>query len=194
MSTASASTADSLDRFIERCLQAGSLRPEPFDPDWRSPCESGEPFRDSDNQARIAWRPVRQDERAAHLLAGLERALDLELHPAITTYYGRWWSASLDARAADGPASLIQLWNAEDAERLVENLIGHALAKRQQRAPFTVFFATTDADSDYFLSVDNATGQVLLEQPGKRPLRVVADSLADFLDSLEPMLPFDDPV
>jgi SecY interacting protein Syd len=180
------STAASLDRFIERYLQAGLPHPEPFDPDWRSPCERGAPFRDAAGVERVDWRPVRQDEHPGGLLAGLENALELALHPDIQTYYGRWWSASLDARAPDGPVSLIQLWNADDAERLVENLVGHALAKRQLRAPFTVFFATTDDDSDFFLSIDNATGQVLLEQPGKRPLRVVAESLANFLDALNP--------
>jgi SecY interacting protein Syd len=183
------STADSLDRFIARYLGAVTPPPEPFDPEWRSPCEQGAPFAAADGERRIAWRPVRHDDFVDDLFSGLERALELELHADIKIYYGRWWSAHLDARAPDGPVSLIQLWNREDAEQLVENLIGHALAKRQQRSPFTAFFANTDPDSDYFLSVDNATGQVLLEQPGRPPLRVVAESLASFLDSLEPPTP-----
>jgi len=187
------STAESLDRFIERYLHAITPRPEPFDPEWRSCCELGQPFQDESGIRRIGWRPVRRTEPAGELLRGLERALDLELHPDIHAYYDRYWSASLDARAPDGPVSLIMLWNADDAERLIENLIGHSIAKRQTRAAFTVFFANTDPDSDYFLSIDNATGQVLLEQPGKRPLRVVAENLAHFLDSLEPAPPIEAP-
>jgi SecY interacting protein Syd len=183
------STADSLDRFIARYLGAGTPPPETFDPEWRSPCEQGAPFAADDGERRVAWRPVRRDDSVHDLFSGLERALELELHADIKTFYGRWWSAHLDARAPDGPVSLILLWNVEDAERLLENLVGHALAKRQLRAPFTVFFANTDPESDLFLSVDNATGQVLLEQPGRPPLRVVADSLASFLDSLEPAPP-----
>ena len=142
------STADSLDRFIARYLGAVTPPPEPFDPEWRSPCEQGAPFAAADGERRIAWRPVRRDDPVHDLFSGLERALELELHADLKTY--------------------------------------HALAKRQQRSPFTAFFANTDPDSDYFLSVDNATGQVLLEQPGRPPLRVVADNLASFLDSLEP--------
>jgi len=183
------STAASLDSFIERYLERADPPPEPFDPEWRSPCERGEPFRSDSGETLIAWRPVRQTENGPALLTGLERALELTLHHDAKTYYGRWWSASLDAVAPDGPVSLIQLWNPDDAERLVENLIGHALAKRRQRAPFTVFFATTGPDSDYFLSLDNATGEVLLEQPGLRPLRTVAPDLATFLDRLEPATP-----
>lgn len=183
------SAAESLDLFIERYLDRSDPSPEPFDPEWRSPCELGEPFRNGSGETLVVWRPVRQSGTGAHLLSGLERALELTLHPDARDYYGRWWSASLDAVAPDGPVSLIQLWNPDDAERLVENLIGHALAKRRQRAPFTVFFATTGPDSDYFLSIDNATGEVLLEQPGLRPLRVVAPDLATFLDRLEPATP-----
>lgn len=183
------SVADSLDRFIERYLARTEPPPEPFDPEWRSPCERGEPFRNESGETLIAWRPVRQPTTGSELLGGLERALELTLHPDARTYFGRWWSASLEAVAPDGPVSLIQLWNPDDAERLVENLIGHALAKRRQRAPFTVFFATTGPESDYFLSLDNATGEVLLEQPGLRPLRVVAPDLATFLDRLEPATP-----
>ena len=85
--------------------------------------------------------------------------------------------------------SLILLWNPADAERLVENLIGHALAKRRARAPFTVFFACTEPESDLFLSVDNETGEVVLEAPGAKPMRTVAPSLTVFLRGLVPAAP-----
>jgi len=35
------------------------------------------------------------------------------------------------------------------------------------------------------LSVDNDTGKVLLEEPGKPPIREVESDLASFLDRLE---------
>jgi SecY interacting protein Syd len=192
------STTLSLDRFITRYLAAGRPPPEPFDPDWRSPCECGAAFAGAAGGRYIHWQPVRRepprDLPADQLFRGLEHALELTLHPDIKDYYGRYWSAGLDARAPDGPVGLILLWNPADFDRLAENLIGHALAKRRQRAPLTLFFAGTDPDSEYFLSVDNDGGQVLLELPGRRPVRVVADNLAVFLDSLEPHATGPDPV
>ena len=179
------SISDSLDRLIARCITPEGPRPEPFDREWRSPCERGAPFTGPDGTPLVDWRPVRRDAGVDNPLDGVERALALELHPDAKFYYGSWWSACIAARAPDGPVSLIFLWNADDAERLAENLIGHALAKRQQRSPLTVFFANTDNDSEYFLSIDNATGAVLLEEPGRPPIRQVAPSLAAFLDSLE---------
>jgi SecY interacting protein Syd len=91
----------------------------------------------------------------------------------------------LETKSQEGPLSLIQLWNQSDFDRLIENLIGHLMAKQQARQPFTVFFATTDPDSELFLSVDNDTGKVLLEEPGKPPIREVESDLACFLDRLE---------
>ena len=54
------------------------------------------------------------------------------------------------------------------------------------RAPFTVFFACTEPESELFLSVDNASGEVVLEAPGAKPLRTVAPSLTVFLRGLDP--------
>jgi SecY interacting protein Syd len=185
MIDAAVDVAESLDRFIARCVHAIGPRPEPFDQDWRSPCERGAPFAGPDGAPLVDWQPVRRDVAHDNPLDAVERALELALHPDAKSYYGRWWSACIRARAPDGPVSLIFLWNADDAERLAENLIGHALAKRRQRAPFTVFFANTDSDSEYFLSIDNATGAIWLEEPGRPPIRQVAPSLSAFLDSLE---------
>ncbi len=177
-----------LDQFVARTLEQFPRLEESYDPEWRSPCESGEPFPDEHGELRVLWRPTRRPPGAADF-AGLERALELTVHPAIDAYYGRYWSGGLEAEAADGHVSLLQLWNAEDADRLVENLIGHALQKRRARSPFTVFFACTEPDSELFLSVDNDSGQVLLEAPGRKPLRVVAETLAGFLESLTPAPP-----
>ncbi|HEX7037658.1 MAG TPA: SecY-interacting protein Syd [Pseudomonadales bacterium] len=180
-----------LDDFVDRYVAAFPQLEAMFDPDWRSPCEIGAPYPDEQGEQRVRWRPRRRDAAAGeHDLAGLERALEQALHPAVPAYYGRYWSGGLEARAPDGHVSLLLLWNEADAERLVGNLIGHALAKRRARSPFTTFFACTEPDSELFLSVDNATGQVLLEEPGRRrPLRVVAESLPAFLRSLEPAPP-----
>lgn len=177
--------AAALDDFVDRYLARFPRLTEIHDPDWPSPCESGEPFLDDDGERRVRWRPVRR-EPGAEDFASLERALELPVHADIKRYYGRYWSGGLEAEAPEGHVSLLMLWSPRDAERLVENLIGHALAKRRARSPFTVFFACTEPDSELFLSVDNETGQVLLEEPGRKPLKVVAASLGAFLATLEP--------
>ena len=180
-----------LGRFVDRYVAVYPDLLEPFDPEWRSPCEIGEPFAGASGHRVIRWQPARRPafEQEGGDFVGLERALEMPIHPDIKAYYGCYWSGGLEATAPDGHVSLIQLWNRADADRLVENLIGHALAKRRARAPFTVFFACTEPESDLFLGVDNSSGAVMLERPGYKPLRRVAESLATFLAELTPAAP-----
>ena len=172
-----------LERFVQRARELTPDRefpPQPWDPDWPSACVRGAP----DSGGRVRWQPVAQSTPVD--FSGLEHALELSIHPDVKDYYGTFWSAGLEAQAEEGPVTLIQLWNRQDFDRLIENLIGHALAKRRARQPFTLFFATTDPDSELFLSIDNASGQVLLEEPGRAPERIVDHDLASFLDRLTP--------
>jgi SecY interacting protein Syd len=182
-----------LDNFVARYQATFTVLNEPFDPEWRSPCELGEPFAGDDGATLVRWRPLRrprsESSAAPGDFAALERALEFEIHPDVKRYFARYWSGGLEATASAGHVSLILLWNPADADRLVENLIGHALAKRRARAGFSVFFACTEADSELFLSVDNDSGAVMLEKPGYRPIRTVADSLASFIATLEPASP-----
>ena len=177
-----------LDAFVDRYLEQYPHLEDPFDPEWRSPCEASEPYLDTRGERRVPWRPSRR-RAGADDFAGLERALETPVHPSVKAYYGRYWSGGLEAEAPDGHVSLLMLWNAEDAGRLVENLIGHALAKRRARSPFTIFFACTEPDSELFLSIDNDSGRVLLDVPGGKPLRVVAETLGGFLQTLRPAPP-----
>ncbi len=160
-----------------------------FDPNWRSPCEIGEPM-DSDDGPLIGWQPLRRhQDSVADDFAPLERALEITIHPDIKAYYGAYWAAGLEAEAVDGHASLLFLWNLDDVARLNENLIGHALARQRAKSPMSVFFACTDTDSELFLSVDNDSGAILLEKPGYKPIRQVADNLSTFLETLVPRPP-----
>ena len=157
-----------------------------YDQEWRSPCEL--PTFENKNRTQapelVAWRPVPQNPAVD--FSGLENALETTIHPDIVEYFSSFWSSTIEAKSIEGHASLIQLWNQGDFDRLVENFIGHALAKRQLKEPLTLFIATTEADSEYFLSIDNATGAVLLEEPGRPPLRQVEDNLETFLRRLTP--------
>lgn len=188
------SVRDALTAFVTHTLQTYPDLRAPFDPEWRSPCEIGEPF-DADGGRLVAWRPVaRHPATIDNDFAPLERALDITVHPDIKAYYGTYWSAGLEAEAIDGHVSLLFLWNQEDVARLNENLLGHAFAggaraDGRSKRPLSLFFACTEPDSDLFLSVDNDSGVVLLERPGRKPLREVAGSLGAFLDTLVPRPP-----
>jgi SecY interacting protein Syd len=183
--------AGELSRFIERYVERYPNLTDVFDPEWRSPCEQGEPFTGASGTMLVRWRPVPRPpfEREDGDFAGLERALEIPIHPDIKAYYASFWSGGLEATVPDGHVSLILLWNRADADRLIENLIGHSLAKKRARSPFTVFFACTEPESDLFLAVDNASGAVMLERPGYKPIRQVAPSLAAFIATLEPAPP-----
>lgn len=155
-----------------------------FDPEWASPCERGSHWLNDDDEPHIEWQPI--PRTPGDDFAGLERALEFPIHPDIKAHYGRYWSANLEAEAPDGHVSMLYMWNPEDVDRLVENLIGHSVACRHNRTPFSVFFACTEPDSDLYLTVNNDSGVVQLEEPGKKPIRTIAPSLAEFYSLLVP--------
>ena len=172
--------AAALERFFARLEERCPRLEVEHDARWPSPCLLDDP---ADGE-RAGWRPVRR--RPPGDLTGLERALEQPLHPDVTTFFTSWWSGCVQVRASEGEAVLIQVWNEEDFARLQANLIGHALAKSRAGLPLTAFVACTD-EGDLTLSVDNATGEIVLENPGEAPLRVVAGSLGELLDRLEPI-------
>ncbi len=152
----------------------------PLDNEWRSPCEV------YSTDEVTWWRPTRQSPAVD--FSGLAQALETSIHPDICQFYSSYWSGTIEADSTEGRVSLIQLWNEEDFNRLIANLVGHALTKRRQKQPLSIFIANTDPDSERFLSIDNETGAVLLEEPGKPPLRKVETSLVTFLSRLTPKL------
>lgn len=158
-----------------------------YDSNWRSPCQVGEPVEHKGALA-VPWRPSQRF--GADDFKGLERAFETEIHASIKEFYGMYWSGCLEAEAEDGHVSLILLWNPEDRDRLLENLIGHALTQKRIRAPLSIFFACTEPSSNLFLAVNNSSGEVQLERPGYKPLRTIANSLEEFLRVLEPAPPY----
>ena len=180
---------EALDEFIDHTVKTYPDLRAPYDPEWRSPAEIGAPI-ETDEGPVIAWQPTaRHPDTVIDDFAPLERALEITVHPDIKAYYGAYWAAGLEAEAVDGHVSLLFLWNPDDVARLNENLIGHAMAKQRAKSPMSVFFACTEPDSELFLSVENESGIVLLEKPGHKPVREVADSLAVFLETLVPRPP-----
>ena len=198
---AQSAVTQALSAFIDDYVTRYPDLRDPFDPQWRSPCEIGPPLlapgqavaeqvhsQHAQSQMEIPWRPLAR-ELPTDLFAPLARALEIDIHPDIIAYYGSFFSGGLEAHSAEGPVSLLQLWNHADAERLIENLLGHAIAKQRAKAPYSIFFACTEVDSDLFLSVENHTGHVILERPGYPPERTVTGCLADFIRTLTPAPP-----
>lgn len=176
---------ESLDRFVRdyQTLQEPLGWPcLPWESEWQSPCL----IRDADEGVEVPWRPV-ANESGTDMFERLAEALDTPIHPDLALYYSRYWSDPIYAQHADGELSLLFAWNPQEFERLRANLIGHALNKRRMRQPLTLFFACTEPDAEEFISLMNDDGAVWLEAPGKAPLRKLADSLEEFLDSIKPL-------
>ncbi|MEM5529522.1 SecY-interacting protein [Gammaproteobacteria bacterium AS21] len=181
-----------LTKFIERWLQAhtndqnsDALTIE-YDPDWPSPCYQLPTSNEAQPESgtAIAWQPVKQDTQ--DMFERLATALNIEIHPDIISFYSTFWSDHLSAATSDGQLTLLQVWNQADMERLRANLIGHAIAQQKQKMDISFFFALTSPD-DGMLCINNKTAQVWYEHPGKKPIRKIANSLSEFIDSLTPV-------
>ena len=82
---------------------------------------------------------------------------------------------------------LIQLWNPEEFEQLIENIVGHFLQQQRFKQSFTFFFAVAETSSEITYTFDNVSGQVLEEVPGPGGRRtIIASDLAEFLARLQP--------
>jgi len=172
-----------LDRLMKEYESTRGPLEIDFDPDWRSPCEIGKENTNKRGNPRIAWTPTKRNAFVDDF-SGLEQAIETRVHDDVKKYYGRYWSSNIPLQAPDGFVELLFLWNQKDKDHLIENLIGHFLACKQANTPFSIFFACTEPSSDYFLTLNNQTGVVQLELPGQKPIREVAPSLTDFLNTL----------
>ncbi|MGB1239701.1 MAG: SecY-interacting protein [Pseudomonadales bacterium] len=174
-----------LETFVKRWLEhqrANGINLDiDYDTQWPSPCYIGsDRLADGDP---CSWQPVAQDSHT--MFERLGTALETQIHPDIVAYYSCFWSEHLRATCNNGELELLQLWNEEDLERLRSNLVGHAMSKQKQRQPLSLFFALTLPDEG-MLCIDNDSGEVWYELPGKKPIRKIADSLSDFLKTLSP--------
>jgi len=178
----------SLDEFIAQSMarqeqEQDRLPLTLFDKDWPSGCYQGEP----NNNGLVSWKPVRQSQHTQQMFKRLEEALGYKIHPDIKIWYSQYWSDPLPASCSEGDLSLLFVWNEADCERLRSNLVGHLLNKQKLKHRPTLFFACTEPDGNQFLSIDNETGEVWLEEPGKQPQRKLANSLSDFITDLTAM-------
>lgn len=177
---------NSLDNFFKRFIntanaETGHLPTTMHNPDWPSPCHQGNSFLCEEMIDSIYWQPVQRDKNTD--LAGLEHALDIELRQEIQSFFSCYWSEQIEAIFQQGNLTLLFVCNEADMKRLVENQIGHALSKLRNKQTLTFFIACTD--SDYIISVENESGQVVLERPGYPIEKVLAANLTEFINELE---------
>ena len=155
----------------------------PYDSQWPSPCY----LKQGHEGELVPWEPKRQSENQQSALSfkNVEDALDIELNADFCQFFTQFFSNNLPVVAEHGPCELLQVWNEEDFERLQQNIIGHLLMKKRLKQEPTLFFALTDED-DFVLSVLNSTGEVVLEQVGRPPKKVISGSLSAFIATLSP--------
>ncbi|TKI05910.1 SecY-interacting protein [Martelella alba] len=135
------------------------------------------------DDGEVYWRPCPPPEGLT--LAGVGRALGLRLQPAVEAFYCSQLAGDMAARFQGRRLELLQIWSERDGIRMQENLIGHLVMQRRLKLSPTLFIASTESEQT-LISLCNLTGQVLLEEVGRKKRQSLADNLHDFLAMLIP--------
>jgi len=152
----------------------------PFDPEWVSECQVGEPVNEE-----IHWQAVLRDEKTT--LRNIEEALEITLHPSIEDFFCSAYSEHIACDFEGHPIELIQVCNEQDFTMLQENMIAHFMMQKRLKKPASMFIASC-SDEMQIISVLNETGQVQLETLGKKQEAILAESLAEFLEKITPIV------
>ena len=152
------------------------------DEQWPSDCEQSNTLKNG----IVHWQPVIVEEQKLSF-DNVESALTLTLHDDIKAYFTTLYSESLNAVCEEGELSLLFSWNYDDFQRLQENIIGHILMKQRLKQGETIFFAVTD-EEDTIISIVNDTGEVWVERVGCNPHKKLANSVAEFITQLNPVV------
>ncbi|KZZ10542.1 hypothetical protein A3749_10885, partial [Oleiphilus sp. HI0078] len=146
------------------------------DPIWPSPCAV------SIVKDCHYWR--HKEKRSGNIFASLEDALETKFHPDFHAFFESYWANGMRVEHPLVDFALIQTWNEEDQERLKENILGHCFAKLKNKQSLTLFIGCTD--SNEVVSIENHSGKVILERPGRKDYKELADNLESFLLALNP--------
>ncbi|WP_392552355.1 SecY-interacting protein [Orbus wheelerorum] len=132
----------------------------------------------------IFWLPIRP---SPHTLNIVEEVINIRIHDDAHLFYGTQYAGDMKAQWNHLSLSLLQIWSDDDFSRLEQNIIAHlTMQKRLKRRP-SIFIATTDDETE-IVSIDNQTGNVILEKLITNETDVLADDLDAFLSSLKPIV------
>ncbi|UZX69080.1 SecY-interacting protein [Yersinia ruckeri] len=135
-------------------------------------------------QDQIYWLP--QPFLPVATLENVARALEIQLHDDIHTFYTQQYAGDMAAELGDHRLTLLQVWSEDDFTRLQENLIGHLVTQKRLKLSPTLFLATTESEMT-MVSLCNITGNVVLEHFGSNKRTILASNLSHFLDALRPV-------
>ncbi|CAH6105827.1 Protein Syd, partial [Klebsiella oxytoca] len=181
-------TAEALQAFTQRYCEAWQQQRSSLPRSEElygipSPCVNGT---DDDG---VFWQP--QPFSLAQNIDAVERALEIVVQQPLHAYYTTQFAGDMQARFADETAdetmTLLQTWSPDDFQRVQENLIGHLLVQKRLKLSPTLFIATLDSELEV-ISVCNMSGEVIKETLGTRKRTTLSPSLANFLNSLKPVL------
>lgn len=131
----------------------------------------------------VFWRPV---PVVGHSLTIVEQVINIRLHPDAHYFYQTQYAGDMQASFNDLSLTLIQIWNDDDFSRLEQNLIAHlTMQKKLKRRP-SVFIASTNNDTE-IISIDNQTGNIVLEKLIDNNNVILANNLSEFLGQLKPI-------
>lgn len=174
------STLIVLHERYQAAYQAAGVQPQTeYIAEWDAPCYAGEV-----RYGMIPWKAVRQQPVLD--FHGVEKGLELQFNEQLKLFYGLFYAADLYLTFDDHPITLSQVMAEQDVDRLQRNLIAHVLMKRKLEQDITLFIGTSEESEDLIISVDNASGEVGLEYAGKPQHAVLAKSLTEFLQQVEP--------
>lgn len=160
-----------------------SLATQEYDCEWPSPCQVGEA-----SDGNIHWQMVARE--VSINFNNIEKALDVTLHPSISELFCHVYSGYITAEFDGHPIELVQVWNEQDFSHLQENMIAHFMMQKRLKQPASMFIATC-SDEMQVISILNETGQVQLETLGKKQEVILAESVAEFLQKLTPIIPIE---
>ena len=134
---------------------------------------------------RVLWQP--QPFEGDATISAVERALDIVIQPAVHAFYATQFAGDMGGCFRDETLTLLQTWSVDDFQRVQENLIGHLVTQKRLKLSPTLFIATLDSEME-MISVCNLSGEVVKETLGRQQRTILAPTLADFLNRLEPVL------